>query len=187
MSLSRTSLCDRAWLKNQSGPAASIPLARYDAHVSQAMAIVGEMIAASPNERTRNQLKKDFTIAVTSGVGDLTTSTTASEPMLDNALNQATITSADSSFPWQYIPTYEVLSLSRPTYGLIYFSVKNGNLVATDADGALGSLSTSATASCNFVPLPSSLSGSLDLEELGISTLAKLVADLGQGAQDVAA
>lgn len=180
MSLSRTSLCDRAWLLNQNGPAAHVPLARYDAMVNQAMTLLGEEIANSPVERMRNQLKKDFSITVTSGVGSLTTALTASEPMLDQAINQATITSADSSFPWQYIPTYEVLSLSRPTYGLIYFSVKNGNLVCTDTDGVLGSLSTTATASANYVPLPSSLSGMLDLEDRAITILAKLVAGEAQ-------
>lgn len=178
MSLSRTSLCDRAWLKNQSGPAAQIPLARYDAMVNQAMAIMAQAIASDPSERVRNQLKKDFLITVSSGVGSLTTALTASEPMLEQAINQATVTSADSSFPWQYIPTYEVLSLSRPTYGLIYFSIKNGSLVPTDTDGVLGSLSTTATVSANYVPLPATLSGNLDLEEQGIATLAKLVSGM---------
>lgn len=176
MTLSRTSLVDRAYLKNQSGPSAQIPYARYDAMVNQAMAVVGQLVAANPDERVRNQLKKDFSITVTSGVGSLTTAKSASEPMLDHALNQATITSADSDQPWQYIPTYEQLSLSRPTYGLIYFSVKNGSLVCTDTNGDLAALNTTATASCNFVPLPATLSGLLDLEELSVSTLARMVA-----------
>lgn len=185
MTMSRQSLCDRAWLKNQTGPAASVPLARYDAMVSQAMAVMAQLVAANPNERVRNQLKKNFTVTVTNGIGSLTVATTAAEPMLDHTLNQATITSADSAQPWQYIPTYEVLSLNRPAYGLIYFTVRNGNIECSDLNGDLGVLDTSATLSANFVPLPETISGMLDLEELAIATLAKVVA--GMEAQSVAA
>lgn len=176
--MSRASLVDRAYLKNQGGPAANIPLARYDAMVNQAMTLLGEEVANSPVERIRNQLKKDFSITVTSGVGSLITALTASEPMLDQAISQATVTSADSSFPWQYIPTYEVLSLERPTYGLVYFTVKNGSIICKDTDDVLGALTTTVTASANFVPLPSTLSGYLDLEERAIAILATLVAGM---------
>lgn len=185
MTMSRTSLCDRAWLKNQTGPAASVPLARYDAMVSQAMAGLGQLIAEHKDERVRNQLKKNFTITVTNGVGDLTTAKSASEPMLDHALNQATITSTDSEQPWQYFPAYELLALKRPAYGLVNYTVRNGNIECTDLNGDLNTLDTTATVSCNCVPLPATLSGKLDLEELAVSTLAKLVA--GMEAQSVAA
>lgn len=178
MTMSRISLVERAWLKNQNGSAASIPLARYDAMVSQAMAEMAQEIANDPNERIRNQLKKDFTVTVTLGVGSLTASLTASEPMMDQSIHQATITSAESSQPWQYIPTFEVLSLSRPTYGLIYFTIKNGSIVATDLNGDLSALSTSATVSINYVPLPASLSGNLGLEEMAIATLARMAAGM---------
>lgn len=176
MAMSRTSLIDRAWLRNQSRGAAAVPLARYDVLEPQSRTLMAQKIANDPSERVRNQLKKDFSLTVTLGVASLTASVTASEPMLDHALDKATVTSSDSTQPWQYLPDYSMLTLDRSTFGMIFFTVKNGSLICTDTLGALSSLTTTATASCNYVPLAATLSGNLDLEELAISTLADLAA-----------
>lgn len=183
MIMTRQSLIDRAWLRNQSGPAANVPYARYDALEPQARAIMAAQIAADPSERVRNQLKKDFALTVTLGVASLTASVTASEPMLDNTLDRAVITSADSDEAWQYLPSYPELTLDRPTFGMIYFTVKNGSLIAKDTNGDLGVLSTTATCSANYIPLAATFSGNLDLEEAAIRALANLAAMKPEEAQ----
>lgn len=177
MSLSRQSLVDRAYLRNQSlgGTVAAVPYARYDPLVPQAMTRLAKMVADSPMERLRNQLKKDFTVTVTSGAGSLTTPLTASEPLLDNAIDKATVTSADSDYAWQYLPTYELLTLQRPISGLVYFTVIGSSLKCTDpSSGAVASLSTTATLSANYIPLPATLSGYADLETMSIEVLAQM-------------
>lgn len=137
---------------------------------------MAERIAADKDERVRNQLKKDFALTVTLGVADLSTFLVASEPMLDQALDKAIITSADATEPWQYLPDYSLLVLDRPTFGMVYFTVKNGSLLCTDTTGALSTLTTSATCSCGYVPLAATLSGNANLEELTIAMLADLAA-----------
>lgn len=174
MTMTRASLVQRAWLKNQAvSGAADIPLARYDVLEPQARAIMAQKIAVDPSERIRAQLRKDFSLSVASGVVSLTTVMTASEPLIDQALDRALITSTDSSYPWQYMD-YTLLTLERPAFGLIYYGVKSGNLHATDTTGVLGSLTTTATCNCGYVPLAATLSGDLTLEELAVASLAEL-------------
>jgi len=178
--MSRTSLVDRAYLRNQSvgGPAAAIPYARYDVLAPQALTILAREVAG--DEMRADLLRKDFNLTVTSGTASLTTSLTANEPMLLGSLWLAKITSADSTYPWQYLPDFASLALSRTPYGLIYFTVEGTGLQCTDTTGAISSLSTTATANASFVPLAASLSGILDLEEAAINVLVTLAIGAGQ-------
>ena len=185
MTLSRTSLVDRAYLRNLSR-GVTVPHGRYDAMVSQALEQMADNYANDPDERVRAQLRKDFNLGFAAGSGSLTPLITASEPFLDHAISTATITSSDSGYPWQYLPSYEELTLRRPTFGLIFYTVKSGNVVATDTGGSLGTLNTTATVSGNYVPQPSSISGNLDLEESAINALADLIAGITDAVQTAA-
>lgn len=172
--MSRTSLVDRAYLRNQNTPAAAIPYARYDAMVNQAMSLLAQEVAANQSQL----LQKDFSVTISSGLGSLTTSLTASEPMLLLSAPLAPIsdiTSSDATQPWQYLPGLDQIYLDRPTFGMVFYTVNGSDLIATDTTGALSSLSTTAVCHTYFVPLPASLSGTPQLEEWGIKSLADLV------------
>jgi hypothetical protein len=98
--------------------------------------------------------------------------------MLLDCLIKAKITSADSTQAWQPLPDYMQLSLERPTFGMIYFTVDGTSLIATDTSGVLSALTTTATANTYFVPLPATLSGNLQLEEMAIEELSNLAAGM---------
>lgn len=174
MTISRQSLCDLAYLRNQSlgGTPASVPYARYDALAPQAMAALARRVAADKD--MADLLGKDFSLTVASGTAALTTFLTASEPLMLQFLQFAKITSADSNQPWQYLYDFTLLSLSRPTFGLIFYTIEGSSLQCTDTTGATGSLTTSATANASYIPLVASLSGIGDLEEMAVSILSQI-------------
>jgi|SRR5882724_3345916 len=181
MTISRASLCDRSYLRNQSlgGAPASVPYARYDALAPQAMAVLARRVAADKD--MADLLRKDFSLTVASGTASLTTPLTASEPLMIQFLQFAKITSADSNQPWQYLHDFTLLSLSRPTFGLIFFTVEGSSLQCTDTTGATGSLSTTATANSSFIPLVATISGIGDLEEQSVQILAEMASGIGTG------
>lgn len=181
MTISRTSLVDRAYLRNLSR-GVQTPYARYDSLVSQAMSSLARKVAESGSDL----LKKDFSLGVSSGTYSLTTHLTASEPLLLGFLLKAKITSSDSSQPWQPLPDFAQLSLERPTFGMIYFTVNGTSVIAADTNGALSSLTTTATARTYFVPLPATLSGNLQLEEMAIEELSILAGGQDAGEQAAA-
>jgi hypothetical protein len=172
MTISRQSLVDRAYIRlTEKGYQCSF--LRLDAMVQGAMTSMAMKVAVSPDEQLRNELRKDFSLSVGSGVASLTASLIATEPMIGSALQRAMITSADSSFPWQFID-YTILTLERPAFGLIYFGVKGTSLFCSDTTGVLGALTTTATANASYVPLVATISGKADLEELAIQELVSM-------------
>lgn len=116
------------------------------------------MIAAGPN---RELLRKDFSVTITAGVGDLTASLDAAEPLLLEAMQSAEIYSTGGTTPWQFLPDRAQLGLSRPNM-FVYYTVEKTNLRTRNTDSSLTSLATTATVTASYVPALSSVPSSIE-------------------------
>lgn len=139
----------------------------------QALRALARQVAYSPN---RELLRKDFSVSVASGTGDLTTALTASEPLLLECIDHAAIYGTSDTTPWQYLPDRVQLGLKRPSM-FVYFTVDKSTLRTRNTDGSLTSLTTTATVTSNYVPslanVPSSIED--DLVDVVIRILAPTV------------
>lgn len=123
-------------------------------------------------------LKKDISLSVAGGFVSLSTFLEDSEPILLEFVKLARITSSDAVEQWQYVGDYGIFTLTRPSLGMVYFTISGNDLYAsTDVP-----LTTTANARTSYVPLASTLSGNLDLEEQAIKTLAQMMAGVPDAA-----
>lgn len=118
-------------------------------------------------------LRKDFSIVVASGVGSLTASLTAAEPLLAECLPNAHLVASTNTTPMQYLPDRFQLSLSRPLGFFIYFCNDQGTLRTRNTDGSLTSLNTTVTATAQYIPTIGNVP--TQLEDLFITTLADMI------------
>jgi hypothetical protein len=127
------------------------------------------MTAAGPN---RELLRKDFTVTITAGVGDLDASLTDAEPLLLEAIANAEIYSTGGTTPWQFLPDRTQLGLVRPAL-FIYYTVEKSNLRTRNTDSSLTSLSTTATVTASYVPTLTNVPSSIEdlLVDVVIRTL----------------
>lgn len=135
-----------------------------DPALQEALTRVGHKVALNPDPNVRALLQKDFTLTLSSGIVDLTTHVTASEPMLIEYIRKGTLTHSSSSYPLQWLPDKASLSLSRPT-DFIYYCV-DGLTLRTLANNSLTSLTGTINARVNHVPLITTISTKPSLEDL---------------------
>ncbi len=111
----------------------------------------GESVANDPRPNVRELLRKEFTIPVVSGVGDLSTALTDAEPLLASALPAANLYITAGTQPMQYLPDRVQLGLGRSNI-FIYYAIEGNSLLTRNTDGSLTSLNTTITATASYVP-----------------------------------
>lgn len=116
-------------------------------------------------------LRKDFTVAITSGTGDLATPLAASEPLLQECIGGAYVVST-AGVQFHYLPDRTQLSLSRPTM-IPYWTNDRGTMRTRNTDGSLTSLSTTLTVTGQYKPIISSIP--TQAEERFIDVLAQVI------------
>ena len=116
-------------------------------------------------------LRKDYSITVTSGTGDLTASFTAAEPLLVDYLPGAYLVTS-GGVQLQYLPDRTQLGLSRPSL-VPYWINDKGTMRTRNTDGSLTSLSTTITLTGQFAPTITDVP--FQLEDLFLDVLAEMV------------
>lgn len=117
-------------------------------------------VAAHPDNR--QLLRRDYSITITSGTGSLATALATTEPPLIEALPSAHLLITSGTNPMQYLPDRAQLSLTRPLGFFIYWTNDESTIRTRNTDGSLSSLSTTITATCNYIPLISSVPTQLE-------------------------
>lgn len=100
-------------------------------------------------------LRKDFSVAVASGVGDLSVALAASEPLLQECVGGAFVVST-AGVQFHYLPDRTQLNLMRPAI-VPYWINDKGTLRTRNTDGSLTSLTTTLTVTGQFKPIISSI------------------------------
>lgn len=130
-------------------------------------------IAMAQDPQNAQLLRKDFFIAATSGVGSLSASLAAAEPMIAEFLPTAHLVAMGSTTPMQYLPDRFQLSLARPLGFFVYFCNDQGTLRTRNTDGSLSSLNTTVTATAQYTPTIGDVP--TQLEELFLNMLAEII------------
>ncbi len=108
-----------------------------------------DSVAADP--KLRELLSKNFVITLASGVGNLTTAFTATEPLIIEQMEQADVTHTSSTLPLQPLP--DITSLRLPhSKMVIYYTVHGQELHTRNTDGSLTSLTGSVNIHGSYVP-----------------------------------
>jgi hypothetical protein len=108
-------------------------------------------VAYSPRRWMRELLRKDFSVTITSGTGDLTASLTASEPLMIDRSWADNFFITSGTTPLQPLPDRTQLSFTRSTM-FIYYTIDGNTIRTRNTDGSLSSLSTTLTITGNYVP-----------------------------------
>ena len=99
----------------------------------------------------RNLLEKDFTVTVASGVGDMTTALTASEPLIIEGMPNNEVFLTGVLIPAQYLPELPQLKLDRPKL-VAYYTVHGSSLFIRNTDGSLTSYTGTVTIHGSYIP-----------------------------------
>lgn len=123
----------------------------------------GEKIANDPRTDIRNLLRKNFSVTITSGVGDLSTALTGAEPLIINEIMAGNSYVTNGTQPCQHLPDRTQLGLTRPNF-FIYYCIDSSNIRTRNTDGSLSSLNTTLTITGNYAPLLSSVPSQMEDE-----------------------
>lgn len=141
--------------------------------ILDALEKTAEAVAGNSNPNTRQLLRKDFTITITSGVGSLATAFADAEPPLLSALPSAYMVTSGGAI-MQNLPDRQQLSLTRPQGFYIYWTNDNATIRTRNTDNSLTSLSTTVTGTVNYVPAITSINGK-ELETIFLDQLELMV------------
>lgn len=141
--------------------------------ITDSLEQTAEVVSGSSSPQVRQLLRKDFSIAVASGVGSFATAFADPEPPLRRALPTAYLVTAAGDV-MQNLPDRTQLSLARPLGFFVYWILDGVILRTRNKDGSLTSLSTTVTATVTFVPLITSIDGQ-EIEEIFLSVLERLI------------
>lgn len=144
---------------DEAGTPAAYP-ADVQTLIGDALKRFAVVVAAS--ETDRQLLRKDYSITITSGVGSFAAAMATTEPPLIEAIPTAYLVITSGASPMQYLPDRAQLTLTRPLGFFIYWSYDEGNLRTRNTDGSLTSLSTTVTATMQYIPLISSVPSQLE-------------------------
>lgn len=136
--------------------------------ISTALERFALMIAGTKDAQL---LRKDFSVVVTGGTGDLATPLAASEPLLQECIGGAYVVTSGGT-QLHYLPDRTQLALNRPTM-IPYWINDKGTMRTRNTDGSLTSLSTTLTITGQFKPIISSIP--TQIEEKFIDVLAGVI------------
>lgn len=170
MSLTNLTAIDRVLSRlNETGgpvilPADVLPL------IPDSLKKFAQLVASMPE--SRQLLRKDFSVTITSGTGSLAASLAATEPLLAEFLPSAYVVTA-TGVQLHYLPDRMQLTFARPTQ-IGYFTNDEGTIRTRNvSDGSLTSLSTILTITAQFVPTVGDVPS--QLEDLYLDTLEKMI------------
>lgn len=130
---------------------------------------------------TAQLLRKDFSVTVSAGVGSLTASLTAAEPLLAECLSSAYVVSS-AGVQFHYLQDRVQLNLARPMM-IPYFINDQGTLRTRNTDGSLTSLNTTMTITSQYIPAIGSVPS--QREEVFLNTLAEVIRERVPQAQEM--
>lgn len=166
-------------LGENSPPGAQTPLidsADAQALIPDALKRFAEIVAQ--NSELAPLLRKDFSVAVSSGTGSLTAALTDTEPLLAKYLPMAYVVTS-SGVQLHYLPDRTQLGLTRSNI-LPYFTNDEGTIRTRNTDGSLTSLSTTLTVTGQYSPTIGDVP--TQIEEMFIDVLAGMIQARGQKA-----
>lgn len=110
---------------------------RIVSFVPAALQLLANRIAEPENttrQGVRQLLRKNFTVSVSAGVGDLTTAISAAEPLLLQFARGYLVYGTDSNYPYSYVADKASILQDFPK-GIGRFTVNNSDLLVITAAG----------------------------------------------------
>ena len=156
-------LAERDDTKDRVFPADLLPL------IDDALTRFATVVAQ--DEEKSQLLRKDYTIAVASGTGDLTASFTAAEPFMADFADGAYLVTT-GGVQLHYLTDRTQLNLARPSM-IPYWTIDKSSLRTRNTDGSLSSLTTTVTATGQYIPLITSVP--VQLEDTLIDILEDMI------------
>lgn len=170
MALTVLTAISRVLSRINEGPTPTVLPPDVEPLIPDALKKFAQIVGKDPD--TRQLLRKDFSVAVVSGVGSLTASLTAAEPLLTEFLPSAHVVTANG-VQLHYLPDRTQLNLARPTMLGYYINDESVLRTRNTPDGSLTSLNTTLTITGQCVltigDVPS------QLEELYVDVLEGMV------------
>jgi hypothetical protein len=136
---------------NKLGEPSNIAGPEIEAILPSALYAFGSHVANDARPHMRELLRKDFSVAVASGTGDLSAHLTASEPLIIENVPQDYFAVTGGTVPMQGLPDRVQLGLARST-AVIWYTIDGSTLRTRNTDGSLSTLTTTVTVTANYVP-----------------------------------
>jgi hypothetical protein len=130
------------------GAAAGGARERLSVRMNDALNELGHQSALLP-EAMAELLRKNFTVALVAGSADLTTHTSAAEPMLPEQIVKVTFPGLEHEM--QRMPDEESLNMPWPSVWA-YYAIFNNTMGTRNTDGNRTTLEGNATVRASYVP-----------------------------------
>lgn len=136
---------------NKLGEPSNVAGPEIEAIIPSALSQFASQVANDSRPHMRELLRKDFSVTVTSGIGDLSTHLAASEPLIIENVPSAYLLVSSGLTPMQSLPDRVQLGLTRTT-AVIWYTIDGSTLRTRNTDGSLTTLTTTVTLTGNYVP-----------------------------------